>query len=166
MVPRVVQPPGLCLVVLGFDFCLALAFKLDGEGHCFPSGGWIFCYLLSIKLLSALCNSLTSGCNIFIVFHRGFHLGIFHYFPELLFCFNLWRWSCLLAETQLPVSMCLMCSIRAATCSPVVLPSFTNTKLLKTTCVSNFLSGAALSILHYSCLTISCFLLNLAVFWV
>lgn len=133
MVHGMVQPCGLCLVVLGFDFCLALGLKLAGAGSRFLSGGWIFCHLLSIKLLSALCSSLTSGCNIFSVFHSGFIQGSSSTFLSCSFCFSLCWWSCPLAGTQLPVSMCLMCSIRAATCSPTVLPSFTNTKQLKTT---------------------------------
>lgn len=61
------QTRGICLVALSFDFCLALAPMLVGRG----TSSWISCHL-STKLLSALCSSLTSGYNIFSVFHSVF----------------------------------------------------------------------------------------------
>lgn len=149
------QSRGLCLLVLDFDFCLALGLRLAGGESWLSSGGWIFCHLLSIELLSTFCSSLTSGCNIFSVFHSVFFWGIFQYLLELLFCFSLWWWwSCPLSGTQLPVLMCLMCSLGAATSSPTLLPSFTNTEQLKTTFVSCFLLRAALPTCHHSHLTI------------
>lgn len=71
MVCAMVQTHRLCLVALSFDFCLTLAPKLAGEGSWLPPSSWISCHL-SIKLLSALFSSLTSGYSIFSVFHSGF----------------------------------------------------------------------------------------------
>lgn len=141
MVHGVVQPCALCLVVLGFGFRI-------GGGSWFPSGGWLFCHLLSIKQLSALCSFLPSEWNISPVFRSRF--------PELLFRFSLWWWSCPLGATQLPVLMCLMRGIRAAPCAPTCkTPSFSNSEQLKTF-PACFRSRAALPTFRCSCHTVRC----------